>query len=289
VDFFPEELKELSLKNAPEFNFSFFEAYLNKLVENDYLISKPNLQDKATSVFKFYSNENCQVFKEGKLVCSLEGMSDEPYYLPVPRKGDYRFKAFNNSSGETRIINEAIDSVEEKNVDIIWNHRSGSLKLQETTTGDIHVSSTDSNRWDEVKSISCIFVAVVITLVVEVLIFVLLFELSNRSDIWWARLRASSHGLLNRGTLSIPTQISLISCMIFYFSSKIKTKILWLTNLLKTVLYVLLVNTLLRFSLWFSYSFIYELCFSAFMTCLFYLSWSILFKRFSIMARFIPF
>lgn len=26
-DFFPDKLKELSLKNAPEFNFSFFEVY----------------------------------------------------------------------------------------------------------------------------------------------------------------------------------------------------------------------------------------------------------------------
>ena len=92
--FFPDRLKELSLKNTPEFNFSFFEAYLDKLIEKDYLLSKPNLQDKATSVFKFYSSENCQVFKEGKLVCSLEGMSDEPYYLPVPRKEDFRPKSF---------------------------------------------------------------------------------------------------------------------------------------------------------------------------------------------------
>lgn len=119
-DFFPEKLKELSLKNAPEFNFSFFEAYLDKLIEKDYLLSKPNLQEKATSVFKFYSNENCQVFKEGKLVCSLEGMSDEPYYLPVPRKGDYRFKVVNDSTNESQVLNEGIDAVEEKNIEVKW-------------------------------------------------------------------------------------------------------------------------------------------------------------------------
>lgn len=122
-DFFPEKLKELSLKNAPEFNFSFFEAYLDKLVEKEYLLSNPNLQDKATSVFKFYSNENCQVFKEGKLVCSLEGMSDEPYYLPVPRKGDYRFKAENAITAETKLIKERIESDEEKEIEIEWNER----------------------------------------------------------------------------------------------------------------------------------------------------------------------
>lgn len=122
-NFFPDRLKELSLKNAPEFNFSFFEAYLDKLIEKDYLLSKPNIQDKATSVFKFYSNENCQVFKEGKLACSLEGMSDEPYYLPVPRKGDYRFKGVNAITAETKIIKEHIEADEEREIEIEWAER----------------------------------------------------------------------------------------------------------------------------------------------------------------------
>ena len=118
--FFPDKLKELSLKNAPEFNFSFFEAYLDKLIEKKYLLSQPNQQEKTTSVFKFYSNENCQVFKEGKLVCSLEGMSDEPYYLPVPRKGDYRFKVVNMITTDKQTIKERIEADEEKEIDIEW-------------------------------------------------------------------------------------------------------------------------------------------------------------------------
>lgn len=124
-DFFPEKLKEFHLKNGPEFNYSFFEAYLDKLIEKGYLDSKPNLQEQATSVFKFYSNENCFVFKEGKLVCSLDGMSDEPYYLPVPRKGDYRFECVNSITNEKKQIKEHIDSEEEKEVDIQWkDHKS---------------------------------------------------------------------------------------------------------------------------------------------------------------------
>lgn len=123
IDFFPDKLKELNLKNAPEFNFSFFEAYLDKLIEKNYLLSKPNLQEKASSIVKFYSNENCQVFMEGKIVCNLEGMSDEPYYLPVPRKGEYKFKVINNSTSECLILNEVIDAVEEKNIEIKWKSR----------------------------------------------------------------------------------------------------------------------------------------------------------------------
>ena len=119
-EFFPEKMRELHLKNAPEFNFSYFDAYLDKLVEKEYLLSKPSVQDNMASVFKFYSNENCRVYKEGKMVCDLEGKSDEPYYLPVPRKGDYRFKAIHSVTEETKTIKTRIDADEEKDVDIEW-------------------------------------------------------------------------------------------------------------------------------------------------------------------------
>ena len=123
ADFFPDKLKELSLKHSPDFSFSFFDAYLDKLIEKKFITSEAHVQNKATSVFKFYSNENCQVFKEGKLVCSLEGMSDEPYYLPVPRKGDYRFKAINAITAEQKVFKEHIDSEEDKEIEIEWEER----------------------------------------------------------------------------------------------------------------------------------------------------------------------
>lgn len=46
-EFFPKKLKELCLKNSPEFNFSFFEAYLDKLIEKEYLLSKPDIKEKT--------------------------------------------------------------------------------------------------------------------------------------------------------------------------------------------------------------------------------------------------
>ncbi|MCI7780572.1 MAG: TIR domain-containing protein [Bacteroidales bacterium] len=118
--FFPNELKDLSKKNAPEFSFSFFEEYLNKLINKGYITSEAHANNVTSSVFKFYSNENCQVFKEGKLVCNLEGMSEEPYYLPVPRKGDYRFKIVNRSTNKSQVLIVGIDAVEEKNIEIKW-------------------------------------------------------------------------------------------------------------------------------------------------------------------------
>ncbi len=150
--FLPDKLKELRLKNAPEFNFSFFEAYLDKLIEKEYLISKPNLQEKATSVFKFYSNENCQVFKEGKLVCSLEGMSDEPYYLPVSRKGEYRFKVINELGDDSQTIDEIIDTSEEKKVEIIWEQN----KNFRETLPQKESSSMNSNKERTINNVKVV-------------------------------------------------------------------------------------------------------------------------------------
>lgn len=130
-DFFPDELKEFHFKESPYFNFSYFEAYLDKLVEKEFLLSKPSLQTKATSIFKFYSNKDCQVFKEGKLVCSLEGRSDEPYYLPVSRKGDYRFKCINSITAESQILKAHIDVNEEQDVDIHWEEHKPFFPDQE--------------------------------------------------------------------------------------------------------------------------------------------------------------
>ncbi len=149
-EFFPKELQELSLKNALEFSFSYFEEYLNKLIEKGYITAEAETKNKATSFFKFYSNENCQIFKEGKLVCSLEGMSDEPYYLPVPRKGDYRFKVVNISTKGFKIINEKIYDNEEKVVEISWNRQKAESLLK--------------NRW-RCRIICLLFIVVLLGLI----------------------------------------------------------------------------------------------------------------------------
>ena len=152
----PDELKELTLKNAPEFSCSFFEEYLNKLIEKGFITAEPLASNKATSVFKFYSNENCQVLKEGKLVCSLEGMADKPFYLPVPRKGDYRFKCINSVTTETQILKQHIDSDEEKDVDIQWSDHKPFNPDQEwpestQISGDTYVVTLGNIRFKMIR------------------------------------------------------------------------------------------------------------------------------------------
>lgn len=153
----PKKLKELALKNAPEFSYSYFEEYLNKLVDKGYITSEAQLNNRATSVFKFYSNENCTVLKEGKLVCSLEGMADEPYYLPVPRKGEYRFKCINSLTGEAQILKKLyIDANEEKEVNIEWAEHKPILPDQEwpestKICGDTYVVSLGNIRFEMIR------------------------------------------------------------------------------------------------------------------------------------------
>ena len=70
-----------------------------------------------TSVFKFYSDIDCEIYKEGKLICKLEKYSEEPFTLPVTRKGEYRFKC-RLANGKSVVLNRSIDNEEEKIIHI---------------------------------------------------------------------------------------------------------------------------------------------------------------------------
>lgn len=126
ASFFPEELKELSYKNAPEFSFSFFDQYIDRLIKKGFITSKPQTNE-GVSVFKFYSNADCTVTKEGKLVCSIEGNNATPYYLPVGRKGEYVFTVENSRTHKIKTIKSTIGSEEEKIIRINW--RKPNLKI----------------------------------------------------------------------------------------------------------------------------------------------------------------
>ena len=73
-EFFPDKLKELRLKNAPEFSFSYFTAYLDKLIEKGYLLSKPYLQERISDkvskadVFLCHSKYNNDIVRK---LCKL--------------------------------------------------------------------------------------------------------------------------------------------------------------------------------------------------------------------------
>lgn len=128
IESLPAELQDLTKKNSPEFSFAFFDSYLDKLVEKEYITAVPHSDQKMTSIFKFYSNEDCQIVKDGKLVCSLVGNATEPFYFPVMRKGEYRFDCKNIITGQVQQRKECIDFNEEKVVEIKWEQKSNFKK-----------------------------------------------------------------------------------------------------------------------------------------------------------------
>lgn len=122
--YFPAELKELSYKNALLFGgLSYFEEYIDKLESQEYITAKPIDSEKEHSVFKFYSEEDCKVYADGKLIGDITGNADEPFYFFVKRKGEYRFKSNNNFTGAEIVITEQIDNDAEKIIDLKWPER----------------------------------------------------------------------------------------------------------------------------------------------------------------------
>lgn len=115
----PSELKDLAKKNALEFSYTYFDDYIDKLISKGYLTATSK-GSKENSVFKFTSTEDCDIYENGKLVCSLNGMDERPYYLFIKRKGEYRYKCVNKHNKEAQLVSATIDLNEEKFVDIIW-------------------------------------------------------------------------------------------------------------------------------------------------------------------------
>lgn len=121
---FPEDMKGFSYRNALPFGgLNYFDNYIQQLEERGYLISHPVNQDKGKSLFKFFSNEDCEVFENGKQIGEIKGRSDEPFYYFVSRKGKYRFKSVNKYSGAEKTETVYIDNDAEEIIDLTWPER----------------------------------------------------------------------------------------------------------------------------------------------------------------------
>ena len=141
----PVSLQELVKKNAPEFSFSFFDDYLDKLEELGYISSQRQQKRDIFAAFKFYSNGDCLIYQDGKLVSSVSGNTDVSYFLPVSHKGDYRFKCVLPETQKSIYLNERIDANEEKVVEIKWSKFALKAERRHRKRTEIHVK----NRWWE--------------------------------------------------------------------------------------------------------------------------------------------
>ena len=156
------ELKTLpaSLRHQQSFNFLSYQDEILDYLNIDKRCEHHNTIKQNTSahiaVFKFYSNENCQIMLEGKLIADIIGMSDEPYCIPISRKGDYRFKCINSITTETQILKEHIDADEEKDVEIHWDEHKPLIPDQEwpenkTISGDTFTVELGNIKFDMVR------------------------------------------------------------------------------------------------------------------------------------------
>jgi len=131
VDWFPDELKEFAYKNALPFGgLSYFDDYINQLETKGYITASPIDGGKGKNVFLFFSEEDCSVYENGKMIGDVKGRSDEPFYYFVNRKGKYRFKAVNNITLVDKTYTVIIDADAQEIVDIEWPERE--LVLPET-------------------------------------------------------------------------------------------------------------------------------------------------------------
>lgn len=147
----PAALRELVKKNAPEFYISYFDDYLDKLIEKGYITARPELQHNSLAAFKFYANEDCQIYQDGKLVCSVTGNTDVPYFLPVSHKGDYRFKCVLPAAQKIKYLNERIDANEEKVVEIKWS--AFEVKAERKRRKKRTYYNNSSNWWQKTKDV----------------------------------------------------------------------------------------------------------------------------------------
>lgn len=121
--FFPDGLKGLCLKDSLNVEDSHnFGNFIDRLLLQITSIPRISETDEH-GVFKFYSEEDCKVYADGKLIGDITGKSEEPFYFFVKRKGKYRFKANNNFTGTEIVITEQIDKDSEEIIDLKWPER----------------------------------------------------------------------------------------------------------------------------------------------------------------------
>ena len=123
ADFFPEQMKELSFMEGPEFRYAYFDEYLNKLVNKHFLRSGTVGPSPEFSVFKFYSNQDCVLYLDGHLAGCVKGDSDVPYFVSVKQKGDYTFSVVNTLTAESKRLDLSIDKEEHQRISIVWEKR----------------------------------------------------------------------------------------------------------------------------------------------------------------------
>ena len=118
----PKELEGLELKEAPEFSLVYFDAFIEKLERQDFLLSKPSKTQTDCAVFKFRSNQECDVYNEkGEFVGKILPDSKESIYYMLYSSGEFIFTCVNCITNEEKEILKEIHLNEERFIKIEWD------------------------------------------------------------------------------------------------------------------------------------------------------------------------
>lgn len=124
----PEELKGFAVKHSPDFLPSMMNHYLDDLVANNFLESKPSITESklhltgnGASAFKILSNRDADIYLDGILLGRVAGVSGEPLRLTVPKKGSFVIKGVEVETGVAKIDTYKIGLGEEKVINLMWD------------------------------------------------------------------------------------------------------------------------------------------------------------------------
>ena len=140
----------IALRNVQSIPFEKFkgvEDYLPKLGGGKVTKERP----KTTSSFKFYSTERCDVYREGKLIGTIEGGEDVPCCISVSQRGDYRFRVVNSATQQSQIVKASIGVDECKEIDVQWNVTAPVLQQVADNKSDKAVGVDSKQEESDVK------------------------------------------------------------------------------------------------------------------------------------------
>lgn len=118
----PDDVSVITKLHSPKFSLYHVDSSIDLLCTKGFISSIPNQTVKGISVFKLYSNRNCDVYNGKNFIGALDAYSEEPLYWFVERKGEFRLRCI-SKDGQTAILNCDIGTDEEKIIDVKFKKR----------------------------------------------------------------------------------------------------------------------------------------------------------------------
>lgn len=123
----PKDVATITKLQSKPFILHYINAYIEELEDKNFIKSLPYKDVESCSVFKLYSNRNCEVYNGKELVGKILSYAEEPLYWYVSRKGEYRLKCVSDE-GSVIVLNNTIAENEEKIIDIKYKNKKNDFK-----------------------------------------------------------------------------------------------------------------------------------------------------------------